>query len=404
MTPELLTAVADVAKTQGVSAEAALLATGLISESGYYRALARHLGVYFIEGNVAIAPLAPYPQALHAGFAPLDPLDPLDQSAFIAAPQGEAISTLIASVPPGELRGRLAITTPSNLSNLLRTYFRKRILRDASFALIGLDPSLSAKGRAQRFFPLGVAAGSLLAICATLTWAGAGAYLATAMSLAFLAIVVMRVIVCAAGIEAKPVVANRLSDEHLPPYSIVVALYREARVVPQLVSALEQIDYPTAKLDIKFIIEEDDDETFAALRKSVRRFGYEVIVAPNGTPRTKPRALNVALPLLRGEFVAIFDAEDLPDILQLRDAAERFAGAAPTVACLQARLAIDNLEGWLPRLFAIEYAALFDVINIGFADFKLPFPLGGSSNHFRTDILRKIGGWDAWNVTEDADI
>ncbi|HEY1736617.1 MAG TPA: glycosyltransferase family 2 protein, partial [Methylovirgula sp.] len=168
--------------------------------------------------------------------------------------------------------------------------------------------------------------------------------------------------------------------------------------------ALEQIDYPTAKLDIKFIIEEDDDETFAALRKSVRRFGYEVIVAPNGTPRTKPRALNVALPLLRGEFVSIFDAEDLPDILQLRDAAERFAGAAPSVACLQARLAIDNLEGWLPRLFAIEYAALFDVINIGFADFKLPFPLGGSSNHFRTDILRKIGGWDAWNVTEDADI
>ncbi|MGA3302586.1 MAG: glycosyltransferase family 2 protein [Methylovirgula sp.] len=157
-------------------------------------------------------------------------------------------------------------------------------------------------------------------------------------------------------------------------------------------------------MDIKFVIEEDDDETFKALRKSVRRFAHEIIVAPNGAPRTKPRALNVALPLLRGEFVAIYDAEDLPDILQLREAAERFANAPQTLACLQARLAIYNLEGWLPQLFAIEYAALFDVINIGLADMGLPFALGGSSNHFRTAVLRKIGGWDAWNVTEDADI
>lgn len=58
----------------------------------------------------------------------------------------------------------------------------------------------------------------------------------------------------------------------------------------------------------------------------------------------------------------------------------------------------------LPQLFAIEYAALFDVINVGLSDLRLPFPLGGSSNHFRTDILRELGGWDAWNVTEDADL
>lgn len=128
-------------------------------------------------------------------------------------------------------------------------------------------------------------------------------------------------------------------------------------------------------------------------------------MAPAGEPRTKPRALNVALPLLRGEFVTVFDAEDIPEPGQLRLAAERFAQAPPRLACLQARLAIDNFaDGWLPQLFAIEYAALFDVINVGLADLRLPFPLGGTSNHFRTRVLREIGGWDAWNVTEDADI
>lgn len=153
------------------------------------------------------------------------------------------------------------------------------------------------------------------------------------------------------------------------------------------------------------MIEEDDRETLSALSGAGHRPGREILLAPAGLPRTKPRALNVALPLVRGQFVAVFDAEDVPDPLQIKMAAQRFASAPEKLGCLQARLAIDNTgDGWLARLFAIEYAALFDVINVGFGALRLPFPLGGSSNHFRTDILRKIGGWDAWNVTEDADI
>ena len=58
----------------------------------------------------------------------------------------------------------------------------------------------------------------------------------------------------------------------------------------------------------------------------------------------------------------------------------------------------------LTRLFAVEYAALFDVLDPGLAALGLPVPLGGTSNHFRTALLRACGGWDAWNVTEDADL
>ncbi|WP_054211443.1 glycosyltransferase family 2 protein [Bosea vaviloviae] len=130
-----------------------------------------------------------------------------------------------------------------------------------------------------------------------------------------------------------------------------------------------------------------------------------VTIVPLGQPRTKPRALNLALIEARGTLFTIFDAEDIPDPQQLRLAAGRFLRAPDDLACLQARLVIDHAgEGWLPALFALEYAGLFEVLNPGLLRSDLPIMLGGTSNHFRTEALRALGGWDAWNVTEDADL
>ena len=153
------------------------------------------------------------------------------------------------------------------------------------------------------------------------------------------------------------------------------------------------------------MVEAGDRETLDALRGANLPAYCEAIVAPPGAPRTKPRALNVALPFCRGDLVTIYDAEDEPDPGQLRLAAATFAAAPATLGCLQARLCIDNAaDSWLTALFALEYAALFDVINHGLGGLAQPFPLGGTSNHFRIDMLRRVRGWDAWNVTEDADL
>ena len=152
------------------------------------------------------------------------------------------------------------------------------------------------------------------------------------------------------------------------------------------------------------MIERGDGKTLAAIASLRLPARYDVIVAPPGKPSTKPRALNVALPALRGDFVVVYDAEDEPDRDQLRLAAAHFVGD-PSLDCLQARLAIDNVEdSWIAEMFAIEYATLFDLINPGLAALGLPIALGGTSNHFRASTLRRIGGWDAWNVTEDADL
>ncbi|WP_442754483.1 glycosyltransferase family 2 protein [Methylocystis sp. JAN1] len=156
---------------------------------------------------------------------------------------------------------------------------------------------------------------------------------------------------------------------------------------------------------MKFVVERDDEETAAALRLHRPRAPHEILVAPEGAPRTKPRALNIAMPLARGSHVAVYDAEDIPDGRQLRRAASLFAAAPKDVACLQASLVIDNgALNWMTGMFALEYAALFDVHNKGLAALGLPLFLGGTSNHFRFEALREIGFWDAYNVTEDADL
>jgi cellulose synthase/poly-beta-1,6-N-acetylglucosamine synthase-like glycosyltransferase len=132
---------------------------------------------------------------------------------------------------------------------------------------------------------------------------------------------------------------------------------------------------------------------------------FEITIAPHEGPRTKPKALNAALLFARGTFTVIYDAEDRPERDQLRRAVAVFRGEDDRLACVQAALTIDNTaDSWLAALFTAEYAAQFDLFLPGIARLRLPMPLGGSSNHFRTAALRDVGARDSYNVTEDADL
>jgi cellulose synthase/poly-beta-1,6-N-acetylglucosamine synthase-like glycosyltransferase len=164
-------------------------------------------------------------------------------------------------------------------------------------------------------------------------------------------------------------------------------------------------DYPPEKLDVIIAVEADDHATRAALAARRCPIPISVIPVPVAGPRTKPKALNVALPFARGTFTVIYDAEDRPEVDQLRSALRAFRAGGKRLACVQARLCIDNTaDSMLARLYTAEYAGQFDVFLPGIAALRLPLPLGGSSNHFRTASLCDVGGWDAYNVTEDADL
>ena len=196
----------------------------------------------------------------------------------------------------------------------------------------------------------------------------------------------------------------RAPDETLPAYSVLVPLFRETAIVPDLVAALTALHYPAARLEILIILEEMDSGTRAAVGALELPPHFHVIVVPDGEPRTKPRALNYALTYASGDYVVIYDAEDLPDPDQLRRAVA-ILSENPKLGCIQARLNVYNSgETWLTRQFTIEYTALFDCLLPALERLRLPVPLGGTSNHFPRARLDEVGAWDPFNVTEDADL
>ncbi|MFT4090660.1 MAG: glycosyltransferase [Asticcacaulis sp.] len=198
------------------------------------------------------------------------------------------------------------------------------------------------------------------------------------------------------------------SNENWPTYSVIVAMYKEANIAGQLIKALNRLEYPRHRLEILFALEADDTETIRAFEQALSGRSdlkhMRIIRVPEGTPRTKPRALNYALTFARGDLTVIYDAEDMPDPKQLLTAARYFAEGPSHLACLQAPLRPLHRNNFISRHFAAEYAVQFEVILPAMHRMGLPFPLGGTSNHFKTDILRRIGAWDAYNVTEDADL
>jgi len=311
----------------------------------------------------------------------------------------------------GERRSRIALITRQSLIDALIAQGGRRFLHAATWRLRRRRVGQSAADGValwQMLYLLAFA--GVVAGAALIHFRDTMTLLSAMLSLIFLVTVVLRLIAAvqlagrklrAAGRAWRPTIA----DADLPRYTILVPLFREAEVLPALVANLRALDYPATKLDIKLILESVDTETIAAARAMDLPGNFDIIIVPDGQPRTKPKACNFALEFGTGDLAVIFDAEDRPEPDQLRKAAEMFAAALTEVVCLQAKLNFDNaMENWLAKQFTIEYTSLFWGILPALDMLRLPIPLGGTSNHFRIGALRELGAWDAFNVTEDADL
>ncbi|MCK5849508.1 MAG: glycosyltransferase [Kiritimatiellae bacterium] len=221
----------------------------------------------------------------------------------------------------------------------------------------------------------------------------------------FRTLVVLKSLAGNAGAVVSAEQIDALKDADLPMFTILVPLYHESNVADKIVHYLNKLDYPEQKLDIKLLLEEDDDMTISAVRSIALPSCYDVIIVPDFLPKTKPKACNHGLKKAKGAFCVIYDAEDRPDPDQLKKVLCVFRSAKEEVVCVQAKLNFYNpKQNLLTRFFTIEYSTTFDLFLPGLQRMNVPMPLGGTSNHFRTAALKKIGGWDPFNVTEDCDL
>jgi cellulose synthase/poly-beta-1,6-N-acetylglucosamine synthase-like glycosyltransferase len=198
---------------------------------------------------------------------------------------------------------------------------------------------------------------------------------------------------------------REVKDEELPVYTIHLPVYKEDKLIKKLIWNLQSLDYPREKLDIKLIIEEDDDKTLNAVRDLDFPAIFEVIVVPFHMPKTKPKACNYGLHFSRGKYLTIYDAEDIPDTDQLKKVVALFNKLPSNYICVQSALNYFNRgENFLTRMFTLEYSYWFDYMLPGLDTLDIPIPLGGTSNHFKMANLIELGAWDPFNVTEDADL
>lgn len=196
-----------------------------------------------------------------------------------------------------------------------------------------------------------------------------------------------------------------ISNDSLPVYSILCPLYKESRILPFFIEAIGKLDWPKDKLDVILLLEENDTETIEVSKKMNLPSYIRTVVVPHSMPKTKPKACNYGLGVAKGEYLVIYDAEDVPDTDQLKKAYLGFQNVSSETKCLQAKLNYFNPHhNLLTRLFTAEYSLWFDLVLTGLQSINTFIPLGGTSNHFRTKDIVELRGWDPFNVTEDCDL
>ena len=414
ISPENLAAALLERKRVGAALGDVLIAKGGLRAIDYYRALAKAQGALFVDLSQHPVDARLLIAAERRDYADLN-LIPWRRSGdivHIALTMIDDRRRQWAKQRYGEGGYRFVVTSPFDILWQTQLLFRDVDSHQAREALHDEAPEHSAKitvtGTQKRVL-LVLAALYLIALIAAPTQTLAASM--AAATITYTATFLFKFLLTWVGasrrvdVSISPEALAELDEADLPAYTVLVPMYREARVLPLLVNALRNLDYPQSKLEVLLVLEEDDVETIEAAKALKMPGIFAIIRVPPSQPKTKPKACNYALQFARGEIVTIYDAEDQPEPDQLKKAVLAFRRGDPKLACVQARLNYFNRgENWLTRMFTLEYSQWFDFLLPGLDWLKVPIPLGGTSNHFKLEALRQVGAWDPYNVTEDADL
>jgi cellulose synthase/poly-beta-1,6-N-acetylglucosamine synthase-like glycosyltransferase len=215
-----------------------------------------------------------------------------------------------------------------------------------------------------------------------------------------------RFLLTVVGLKSLKNINENKSPKDLPKYAIFLPCRNEKiGVIKKLIENIDNINYPKDKLDVMLLIDQDDDYLEEALNLELPNH-FRIISASVGFPFTKPKVTNLGLALTDAKYGVIYDSEDRPDRNQLMDVVSEFNQDSDLV-CVQCRLHYTNKKNnLLTRFFNLEYLNWFGLTIHGLSKAQLSdypvIPLGGTSNHYDLEVLKSMGGHDAYNITEDA--
>ncbi|MDI9644738.1 MAG: glycosyltransferase family 2 protein [Candidatus Verstraetearchaeota archaeon] len=190
---------------------------------------------------------------------------------------------------------------------------------------------------------------------------------------------------------------------NLPFISVVVPVKGEERVVGRLLDTLLALDYPGENYEILVVEDGSTDRTAEICREYASRHHPRIRFFQKPTSDGKPSALNYVLPHARGEILAFFDADSVPEPDALRNAAEYFR--EEKAAAVQGRtLSINSHESMLTRLLSYEEAVWCEAYLRGKDLLNLFVNLRGSCQFIRRDALEKVNGFDERSLSEDVEI
>lgn len=386
-----------------------LLSRGLLNERELYQTLAQQHGVRYIDP--ALLPADPSLQtALQPHIAlrrQTVPWARINGTTLIATSAPQEFNEVLAELPAHLHPVQMCVANRSDIEAAICAHGNAELAERAEYWLPEEQSCRNLPAQLKTLLALIVPA---LALALALQWfTFAGLYRAL-FSFAIVMVCIGIAIKTSAALlqilARSPILSARAPPpDKLPQVSVLIPLHDESDILNALLHRIGLLSYPKTLLDVILVIEATDKRTRAHLQSATLPNWMRVLIVPPGRITTKPRALNYALPFCRGEIVGIYDAEDAPDPEQISDVVAAFHAQPEKMACVQSVLDFYNAKSnALSRFFAIEYATWFRLILPGVARMGFAIPLGGTSVFFRRAVLERLHGWDAHNVTEDADL
>ena len=195
----------------------------------------------------------------------------------------------------------------------------------------------------------------------------------------------------------------RLGEEKLPAISVVVPVKNEERVVGRLLKALLRLDYPQQKKEIIIVEDGSVDKTVEICKEYVKQHSNHIKLLHKSVSNGKAAALNYAIRHAKGEIIAMFDADNVPEPDILQKVVKYFEDQS--VAAVQGiTRSINADENMLTKFVSYEEAVQFEVLLRGKDVLNLFVHLTGSCQFIRRNVFEDVGGWDEESLSEDTEM